>query len=110
MAPPAWAGGDGGFGGADGSLNYTGLDWTPGNTTTGEGGGMVFDATGVALGGIVKARFRFVVFRDEDGVVTACAQEKIMSLSFLAPSKETLENEHRHTFKDLNESFRSPSR
>jgi hypothetical protein len=70
---------------------------------------MVFDAIGVALGGIVYARFRFTVFRGEDGVVMSRAQEKIMSLPFLAPSKRTLENEHRHTFKDLNNSFRSSS-
>jgi hypothetical protein len=78
-------------------------------TTPAEGGGSVFDATGVALGGIVKARFRFTVFTGEHGVVMARAQEKIMSLSLLAPSRETLEDEHRHTFKDLNESFRSTS-
>jgi hypothetical protein len=78
-------------------------------TATDEGGEMVFDATGVALGGIVNARFRFTVFRGEDGVVMARAQERIMSLPLFAPSKETLESEHRHTFKDLNESFRSPS-
>ena len=60
----------------------------------------VFDATGVALGGIVKARFRFTVFRGEDGVVTARAQERmrIAWSSVLAPSRETLEDEHRHTF------------
>jgi hypothetical protein len=78
--------------------------------TAAQGGASVFDATGVALGGIVKARFRFTIFRSEDGVVMARAQEKIMSLSLLAPSRETLEDEHRHTFKDLNESFRSTSR
>ena len=32
-----------------------------------------------------------------------------MSLPLLTRSKETLENEHRHTLKDLNTSFRSPS-
>ncbi len=74
-------------------------------TATGEGGERVFDATGIALGGLVKARFRFTVFQGEAGVVMARAQEKIMSLSLLAPSKETLENEHRHTFRDLNDSF-----
>ncbi len=78
-------------------------------TGTSEGGEMVFDATGVALGGLVKARFTFTVFRSEAGVVMARAQEKIMSLSLLAPSKETLENEHRHTFRDLNDSFLSPT-
>ena len=75
----------------------------------GEDGEMVFSATGVALAGIVKARFRFTVFKGEDGVVMARAQEKFMSLPLVAPSKETLENEHRHTLKDLNASFRSPS-
>jgi hypothetical protein len=77
---------------------------------TGEDGEMVFDAMGVALGGIVNARFRFTVFRGEDGMVMARAQEKMMSLPLLAPSRETLESEHRHTFKDLNDSFRPPSR
>jgi hypothetical protein len=72
---------------------------------TGEDGEMVFDATGVAMGGIVNARFRFTVFKGEDDVVMARAQEKIMSLPFLAPPKETLESEHRHTFNDLNQSF-----
>jgi hypothetical protein len=76
-------------------------------TTTAEA---VFDATGVALGGIVKARFRFTVFKGEDGVVMARAQERIMTWSLLAPSRDTLEDEHRHTFRDLNESFLSPSR
>ncbi len=80
------------------------------DTATGEDGEMVFDAMGVALGGIVNARFRFTVFRGEDGVVMARAQEKMMSLPLLAPSRETLEQEHRHTFKDLNDSFRSPLR
>jgi hypothetical protein len=77
-------------------------------TATGSGGEMVFDATGRALGGIVDARFRFTVFRGEDGVVTARAQEKMKSLPLVAPSAATLENEHRHTFRDLNASFRSP--
>ena len=79
-------------------------------TATGENDEMVFDATGVALGGIVKARFRFTIFRGEDGMVMARAQEKIMSLPFFTPPKETLENEHRHTFRDLNRSFLSPPR
>ncbi len=78
-------------------------------TGSGEDGEMVFDAMGVALGGIVNARFRFTVFRGKDGVVMARAQEKITSLPLLAPSRRTLESEHRHTFKDLNDSFRSPS-
>jgi hypothetical protein len=77
-------------------------------TATGSGGEMVFDAMGRALGGIVDARFRFTVFRGEDGVVMARAQEKMKSLPLLAPSVATLENEHRHTFRDLNASFRSP--
>lgn len=68
---------------------------------------MVFDASGTSLGGLVRARFRFTVFRGEDGVVTARAQERIDSLSFLVPPRETLENEHRHTFHDLNRSFDS---
>jgi len=79
-------------------------------TVSGKDGAMVFDAMGVTLGGIVNARFRFTVFRGKDGVVMARAQEKMMSLPWLAPSKMTLENEHRHTFKDLNDSFRSLSR
>lgn len=69
----------------------------------------VFDAMGVALGGLVKARFRFTVFRGEDGLVRARAQERIMSLSVLAPKVKTLEDEHRHTFRDLNASFLPPS-
>lgn len=72
---------------------------------TGKDEQMVFDASGVALCGIVNARFRFTIFRDEEGVVMARAQEKIRSLSWLTPSQDTLENEHRHTFKDLNDSF-----
>ena len=76
----------------------------------GEDSDMVFDAVGVALGGIVNARFRFTVFRGKDGVVMARAQEKITSLPLLTPSKETLAKEHRHTFKDLSESFHSPVR
>lgn len=79
-------------------------------TASGEDDGMVFDAMGVALGGIVNARFRFTVFTGKDGMVMARAQEKMISLPLLAPSKGSLESEHRHTFKDLNESFRSPSR
>ena len=77
---------------------------------SGEDSEMVFDAMGVALGGIVKARFRFTVFKGKDGVVMACAHEKITSLPLITPSKGTLENEHRHTFRDLNKSFRSPLR
>ncbi len=74
---------------------------------TGEDVEMVFDATGVALGGVVRARFRFTVFRGGDGTVMARAQERITTLPFLAPPKETLEREHRHTFRDLNASFRA---
>jgi hypothetical protein len=75
---------------------------------TGSGAEMVFDAVGRALGGIVDARFRFTVFRDENGVVAARAQEKMKSLPLVAPSAASLENEHRHTFRELNASFRSP--
>lgn len=85
------------------------LESSPPGAATGDGGAMVFDATGVALGGLVRARFRFTVFRGPDGVVMARAQEKIMSLSVLAPSAEILSEEHRHTFRDLNNSFASPS-
>ena len=79
-------------------------------TASGKDGEMVFDAIGVTLGGIVNARFRFTVFRGKDDVVMARAQEKMTSLPLLAPSKGTLESEHRHTFRDLNDSFRSSSR
>ena len=75
-----------------------------------EDGETVFDATGTALGGVVRARFRFTIFRGDDGVVMARAQERITSLPFLIPSQETLENEHRHTLRDLNRSFRLSSR
>lgn len=73
--------------------------------TDNKNGEMVFDASGRAIGGLVNARFRFTIFMGEDGVVMARAQEKIMSLPFFVPPKETLESEHRHTFKDLNASF-----
>jgi hypothetical protein len=79
-------------------------------TASSEDSEMVFDAMGVTLGGVVNARFRFTVFRGKDGVVMARAQEKIMSLPLIAPSKRTLESEHRHTLKDLNDSFCSSSR
>ena len=72
-------------------------------------GERVFDAMGVALGGLLTARFRFTVFRGEGDIVMARAQEKLISLPMLLPAKETLESEHRRTFKDLNESFRSSS-
>jgi hypothetical protein len=80
------------------------------STVCDEQGEMIFDAMGNAMGGLVNARFRFTVFRDEDGIVIARAQEKIMSLPFLSPPKDTLESEHRHTFKNLNESFLHSSR
>lgn len=80
------------------------------DTAAGRDDEIVFDAIGVAMGGLVNARFRFTVFMGRDDVVMARAQEKIMSLPFLAPSKETLESEHRHTFKNLNESFISSFR
>ena len=86
------------------------LETSDPGTGTGEDGGMVFDAMGVTLGGIVNARFRFTVFRGEDGLIMARAQEKMMSLPLLTPSKKTLESEHRHTFRDLNDSFRSAAR
>lgn len=73
--------------------------------TPGPDGEMVFDAVGVALGGLVKARFRFTLFRGHDGTVMARAQEKVDSPSVFAPKKETLANEHKHTFRDLNASF-----
>ena len=66
---------------------------------------MVFDAVGLAMGGLVKARFRFTVFTGDDGSVMARADEKVDSLSFLSPNRETLGNEHEHTFRDLNASF-----
>ncbi|MDA3950227.1 MAG: hypothetical protein PF508_13550 [Spirochaeta sp.] len=86
------------------------LEASPSDATTGEGEIMIFDAMGTFLGGLVRARFRFTIFRSEDGVVVARAQERIDSLSFLVPRKEILENEHRHTFRDLNMSFVSPKR
>ena len=77
-------------------------------TASSEDSEMVFDAVGVALGGIVNARFRFTLFEGKDGMVMARAQERIISLPFITPTTRTLESEHRHTFKDLNDSFRSP--
>lgn len=70
---------------------------------------MVFDSIGRALCGLVTARFRYTMFRAEDGVITATAQEKISSLPFMVPPKDTLEKEHGHTFKELNASFSLPS-
>lgn len=81
------------------------LDSSPPASMKGEAEEMVFDAQGMAFAGIVRARFRFTVFRDERGMVMARAQERIDSLPFFVPTKETLENEHRHTFRDLNKSF-----
>ena len=78
--------------------------------STGEHGEMVFDASGLALAGLVRARFRFTIFRGDDGVVMARAQERIASLPLVAPSKKTLASEHRHTFSDLNASFLASSR
>jgi hypothetical protein len=79
-------------------------------TPTNADGEMVFEATGVALAGVVRAHFRFTIFRGEDGLVMARAQEKIVLPKFLAPAEETLEREHRHTFADLNRSFLAPAR
>ena len=78
------------------------------STGAGGDGEMVFSAKGVALAGIVKAHFRFIFSRAEDGTIMGRAQEKFVSLPFISPSKETLENEHKHTLRDLNASFRSP--
>jgi hypothetical protein len=85
---------------------------------------MVFDAAGTSLGGLIRARFRFTVFKsppkgEGDGsttaplaaaaatpVVMATAQERIDSpLRFLVPPARVLEGEHRHTFRDLDASF-----
>lgn len=76
--------------------------------SAGDDGEMVFDAVGVVLGGVVNARFRFTVFNDTEGRVTARAQEKMFTLPFLLPSKQTLDGEHRHTLQDLNASFSTP--
>lgn len=68
----------------------------------------VFDATGVMLGGMIKARFRFTFFLNDEGVVTGQVQEKIQSFLLpwlLLPPKDVLEEEHRHTLHDLNQSF-----
>ncbi len=67
----------------------------------------VFDAVGLTLGGLVRARFRFTLFTTEDGTVVARAQEKVDSPSFLSPDRKKLAREHEHTFRDLNESFLS---
>jgi hypothetical protein len=76
---------------------------------TGQHDEAVFDAAGVALGGLVRARFRFTVFRGDEGGVMARAQERVASLPLVGPSKESLSNEHRHTLRDLNASFRVPA-
>ena len=75
------------------------------DVAAGENDEMVFDAQGTALAGMVRARFRFTIFRSGSGMIMARAQETIASLPFLLPSKAVLESEHRHTFRDLNESF-----
>jgi len=67
----------------------------------------VFAATGTALGGLLRARFRRTVFRQPGGPVMARAQARLDALPFLVPSRETLANEHRHTLRDLNLSFRA---
>lgn len=82
---------------------------SPSRTPTADDDEMVFDATGVALGGLVRARFRFTVFLDDDGTVMARAQEGMVALPMLRPSTATLESEHRHTLRALRESFRTPS-
>jgi hypothetical protein len=84
------------------------LESSSAGAAAGNDGAMVFDAVGVVLGGVVNARFRFTVFPDHEGMVTARAQEKMFTLPFLRPSKETLESEHRHTLQDLNASFSTP--
>ncbi len=81
------------------------LESSSSDVPTGENDEMVFDAHGIAMAGIVRARFRFTIFRSETGMVMARAQENLASLPFLLPSKDLLESEHRHTFRDLNESF-----
>lgn len=78
----------------------------PGASSDDDRADLVFDALGIALGGLVKARFRFTIFVGPDGVVMARAQERIMSLPVLVPSAQTLASEHRHTLRDLDRSFR----
>lgn len=68
---------------------------------------LVFDATWTALGGLLRARFRFTLFRQPGGPVMARAQERLDALAILLPSREALANEHRHTLRDLNLSFRA---
>jgi hypothetical protein len=75
----------------------------------GDGNEMVFDAVGVVLGGVVNARFRFTVFTGDEGTVTARVQERMFTAPFLLPSTQTLESEHRHTLRELNRSFSTPS-
>lgn len=81
------------------------LESSPAGAASREDTSMVFDATGVAQGGIVRSRFRFTVFQADDRTVMACAQEKITALPFVAPSRNTLEREQRHTLTALNPSF-----
>ena len=78
----------------------------PDAAATSDDAALVFDAKGTSLGGLLRARFRFTVFREAGGTVMARAQERLDALPFFLPSKETLANEHRHTFRDLNASFR----
>lgn len=75
-----------------------------------EDGAMVFDAAGVALGGIVRARFRFTVFPCENGPIMARAQKRIATLPLIAPRPSTLESEHRHNLRNLNRSFVAQAR
>jgi hypothetical protein len=92
------------------------LESTTATTTSSSSGGggagddcgtAVFDSVGVALCGWVQARFRFSFWvQSDDGSVMIQAQERITTpCPCLAPPKETLENEHRHTFQELNKSF-----
>ncbi len=84
------------------------LDSSSPDTPTGEHGEMVFEADAKALGGMLRARFRFTVFQGEGGTVMARAEETIIALPFLVPRKEMLEREHLHTFRELNKSFVCP--
>lgn len=77
------------------------------DAATSDDAARVFDATGTALGGLLRARFRFTLFRESGGPVMARAQERLDALPFLVPSRETLANEHQHTLRDLNLSFRA---
>ena len=68
---------------------------------------LVFDATGTTLGELLRAPSRFTLFRQPGGPVIARAQERLDALPFLRSSREALANEHRHTLRDLNLSFRA---